>query len=170
MSTISGAGALFYTFDKINRQSLILLGRETINDKWCDFGSKPLENETFFDTAVRSSFGETRGILGDKKYYESLLRNALQIDVHDHKGIYKVFVVALDFALLPRHATYGTCTCPPCNFTASNNGYQFSAKSELQWFNKRAVFSAAKTEKLDENNKIVPIFANTIQALPGYSS
>lgn len=72
------AGVLPFHIDS-QRQTWFLLGLESHNGTWCDFGGSIDQGETSRQAAVRECWEESRCVLGEKSTIDSLLHDPIGI-------------------------------------------------------------------------------------------
>lgn len=144
-----GAGVLPYHIDE-HGETWLLMGLErskkTNKRLWCDFGGGPEKGETPLSTAVRESYEETCGLLGEQAELNNRLKEALLL-----KGLYDRKERYYALYLLRYSPSKDDCATFDARRTWKKYVHkQFQEKHRVAWIPATAVLAS-----LDHNNTTV---------------
>jgi hypothetical protein len=81
-----------------NSALFFLMGKESYNNLWCDFGGSKNTNEKIFDTAIREGGEELNGLMGiNKKLYNKVEKNLIMDITNREKSPYTSFLFKTEY-------------------------------------------------------------------------
>lgn len=98
-----GAGILPMAIN--NNNIYFLLGQETFNKEWADFGgSRDSKSETVFETAIREGYEELDGFLGSKLKLKRMIKDNYITKISKDDNTYHTYIFKISYnSLLPEY-------------------------------------------------------------------
>lgn len=89
-------GAGICPISKYKNSIYVLLGRERFNSQWSDFGGRPNNNESPYETACREGYEELDGFLGTKQDIENLVKSRFIHKINNNNN-YDSFLFQIEY-------------------------------------------------------------------------
>lgn len=111
-----------------------LLALEVFNESWSDFGGKPNNHESRYETAIREGYEETNGFFGDKNEFKKLVDSNFLLKIDKINKSYTSYLIQIPYDINLPYYYNNNAKFINDNFIELIDKNGFFEKKMVKWF------------------------------------